>query len=187
MEFQGTVGDKERGFRERDAEQNRLDQIRDRCYKMYFSPSEAELVGTATLISVNNNPLVNLPAGADDAARFSFVKPKFWRNGKLRVVAYWSTDGTDTTDIKIRACVRDIGAVGSAMSNTTLLLETTDFTPTGVTSSVHDDEFTTMSNNVQDAHKVLTTYIQRVGVTDSNTDDAYYIGHTVEFLPASRQ
>ncbi|MHC4844124.1 MAG: hypothetical protein ACYTEE_10020 [Planctomycetota bacterium] len=186
MEFQGTETGK-REFPERDAEQNRLDVLRDEYYKVVFTPTNVELTGSAVLGAVNSNPVVVLGGGANDAVRATFPKPELWRNGEASVLVYWSTDGTDSTVQQLKIALRGIGVVGSAMSNTTVILETKSIAPSGTADVLYDDEWTTITNPILDTYDVLSFVFQRLGVADGNTDDTYFLGAIVEFLPVHRQ
>ena len=185
MEFQGK--DSERGFRERDAEQNRLDALRDDYYKIYIHAAECELTGTAALTGVGGLPAVTLDAGASDSVRRGIVKPKLWRRGELTVTVYWSTDGTDTAVMRLRVAV-NAQTVGSAITTgTDLIDDPVNIAPTSTADILYDDDWTTNVTDTLDTHAVLAFVFQRLGAVDLNTDKCYFIGAVVEFLPNRRQ
>lgn len=184
MEFQSK--DSERSFRERDAEQNRLDSLRDDYYKLYVHAAECEISG-GSLANVGGLTAAQLRAGNNDFARVGIVKPGLWRNGNAKITAYWSTDGTDTTDVRLRVAL-NAHSVGSAITTGTDILDyNRDIAPTSTTDILYDDDWTTMTTSILDTHKTFAFVFQRLGATDSNTDDVYFIGATIEFLPNNRQ
>ncbi len=186
MEFQESVESKERDFRERDAEQNRLDALRDDYYKLYVHAAECEISG-GSLANVGGLTAVQLRAANNDFVRVGLVRPRLWRNGQTKITVYWSTDGTESTDVRLRVAL-NAHVVDSAITTGTDILDyNQDIAPSGTTDILYDDDFTTMTTNILNTHATFAFIFQRLGGTDSNTDDVYFIGATIEFLPVTRQ
>ncbi len=187
MEFQESVESKERDFRERDAEQNRLDALRDDYYKVYVRAAECELTGTAVLTGVGGLTAVTLDAAASDSVRTGIVKPRLWRQGKLKTTVYWSTDGVDSAVMRLRVAI-NAQTVGSAITTgTDLIDDPVNIAPSGTTDILYDDDWTTNATNTLDTHAVLAFVFQRLGAVDANGDKCYFIGAVIEFLPVTRQ
>ena len=186
MEFQGKDTG-ERGFRERDSEQNRLDHLRDQYYKIYFNPYVAELTGTASQGNLNNNPTLVLPTATNDAGRWSVLKPPLWRRGEVRGKVFYATDGTHTGNVALSLTCRSVGVVGSALTNTVILAETVTQAGSGVTNTLYEMDFSTQSNDLLDTYDVLGIILQRISASDTNNDNVYVFGGYVEFLPKFRQ
>lgn len=187
MEFQSTVTDSAKSFRDRDAEQNRLDQLRDAYYKIYMHPDDCALVGSAAYVDVNNNTVVELTAAGSDAVRKTFIKPELWRKGSLSVIVYWSTDGTDVNTQRLKTVVRSVGLVDAVMANVDLLTQTEDIAPVAAAKTLYDDTWSTMTTSILNTHKVIEVVFQRLGSADSNGDKTYFLGLELEFLPENRQ
>lgn len=186
MEFQGNATGK-RGFRERDAEQNRTDYNRDAYYTLRIGPMDFYNQST-TLTTSGGVPLINFAGSSDQIARISQVKPALWRNGILRVCLWWNTDGTSTDDV-------DLGVIIAAhepdklvsASSTTLYDATPTLIPSGTANYILYSEFETDTNGITNDHKWIRGVFTRSGSTDTNTDDFQILAMKLVFLPEVRQ
>ena len=185
MEFQGVVDENEsRGFRERDAEQNRLDQLRDDYYSLSFAPRD--MTDTATFTNINNVPAVLFTDGADRIGRLSTKKPSLWRHGRGRLELWWCTDGTLTTDIDVDIDLRGSKVDDTTGNSTSLFSSSEVLTASGVAYQTTLSTYETTTNIVNE-HVILSGVIERLGSTDANTDELFLLRAHLTFLPVYRQ
>lgn len=183
MEFQPTVH--ERGYRERDAEQNRLDYLREDYYSHDIAANEFYDASTTHNI-VSNVTVLYFTNGAAQSADASFVKPGLWRNGELRITYWWSTNGTDTNAFDVEFNIWGLKS-GSAMGAKTVLNNTNQTpTPGGTGFRLAKSTFT-CTGTVVNEHEIIAIQIKRNGNTDANNDNFFLLGVNFKFLPNSRQ
>lgn len=188
MEFQGVVGDGERGWRERDAEQNRLDYLRDQYYTRWFY-GPTMLRTSAGQSNVSSLIILTFADAASQIARSSFLKPTHWRNGSIRLDVYWGTSTTHTGTVEL-----DVELYGHAIDatagggRTTLYTAAPAFTWNGSgTANYFQKGSITTTSNVTDDMKFVTGVFTRDGVTDTNTGVLYIAAISFTFQPSNRQ
>jgi len=183
VEFQGTVGDKERGFRERDAEQNRLDQLRDKYYGLDWCPSAVYNQST-TLVNNGGLPTSSFATGATNRLRFGCPKPALWRKGKVKLELWCSTDNTDVTTVSLDTVVAGYEEDKNTTAGKTSLINTTiNVTPSGTANKVQKVSVTG-ATSITNVMKLISGDIQR---NDANPDVFYIHGIRLIFLPENRQ
>jgi hypothetical protein len=183
MEFQPLVH--ERGYRERDAEQNRLDYLRDEYYS--FRISSANMIPTSASHTVVSSILtMYFTNGASQIADLAFIKPPLWRNGELRIEYYWAENGTDTGAFSITFDVYGVKNDSALGAKTTLNSSTETPSGSGTGFRLQKSSFQ-CSGTVLDEHKIISTRITRDGAGDANNDNFFILGVVFTFLPNNRQ
>jgi hypothetical protein len=186
MEFQGVVTDEKRGYRERDAEQNRLDHNRDGYFTVDLPP-DAMFEATATKTTVSGIPCILFAAGNDELARFSFPKPSLWRSGYIKVEMLYATNGTDADSADVDLTVRG-QEYNTILSSgvTTLYTASEQFTVDGTANKMFLHTITT-TTKLTDDMKFIHGIVDRQGVGDSNSDGFNLFDMRFTFLPDKRQ
>jgi len=187
MEFQPTLPpQKTRGFRERDAEQNRLDHSRDTYYNIPVSP--ADMSGWTAPLAVHNSvPCIQFATGVTDLARFAKNKPELWRHGKIRTDIWWTTNGTSTGAVDLDyLLVGNEEDVTTGSGGTTLYNATISLTPNG-TAYIVNKTSVESSANIEDTHKLISGEFERDATADANTNGFFIFRTMLKFLPVHRQ
>jgi hypothetical protein len=188
MEFQGeTSPEEKRGFRERDAEQNRTDHNRSGYYTINIGPGDIVDV-SAGYTNFSNLVVVNFSTGVDDTVRFGIPKPELWRNGKVKVRIFWATNGTDADDCEVDFDLWGVTDEALAAGKDTLYTGTLGLTPTGTSLQMQEESFFSTAD-ILDEHKIVCFEMTRTGTTESpvNSNTMGVYGWKLEFNPNHRQ
>jgi len=186
MEFQPNIDQGKREYRERDAEQGRLDHLRDTYYEKEFGSSDVFHETSAEFV-IGNLTTIQLASGSAERCRWTCVKPVLWRSGLSRLDMWWFTDGTNTSavDVDVYVFGWEEDLVVTTTGVTTLHGDTTNFAPDGVANKMFKTSID-IETSITDDMKILGGYFEMVGA-EGNPDEFYIAAFRLVFLPNNRQ